>query len=52
MSEKITIYDCPECGSAMEAESPVYDGDTATCEDCGYTAGVSVDEDGSMWLQD
>jgi hypothetical protein len=48
---------CPECGGGMEVftsapEGSCYDGDTAKCMDCGLRTGISVDEDGTSWLQD
>lgn len=44
--------DCPRCGAEMEAELEFGDGDLATCAECGFKSGISVDEDGSYWLQE
>ena len=44
---------CPECGGAMtSADVEFYDGELVICEICEYECGISVDEDGSHWLQE
>jgi hypothetical protein len=58
--EKWQIIDfesCPECGSDIEVmtiadEGFCYDGDSCRCVECDFKSGMSVDEDGSAWIQD
>jgi len=54
-------YECKNCGNSLEVntdheqtsefEDYVYDGDDVRCS-CGFESCMSVDEDGSAWVQD
>lgn len=49
--------DCPECGGSIQVFTNAeaghcYDGDPARCMDCDFRSCMSVDEDGTTWLQD
>ena len=44
--------DCPNCGAEMVGPDPFYDGDLAYCEECEMKTGITVNEDGSFYLQD
>lgn len=56
---KIThIDECPICCGDLEiytaqlSVSSCRDGDPARCVECGFEGAMSVDEDGSAWVQD
>lgn len=47
---------CPECGSDLEVlssdpDDTFYDGDEVRCNECDFRSAVSVDEDGTFWVQ-
>jgi len=47
---------CPECGDEMvfrkvRTDGLIGDGDEVYCCRCGYETSLSVDENGSHWLQ-
>lgn len=44
--------DCPECGAEIVGPKPFYDGDPVQCSECDYETGISVNEDGSHYLQE
>ncbi len=49
--------DCPNCGGSVQVLTTAdagycHDGDNVRCTDCGFRGGMSVDEDGSAWVQD
>jgi hypothetical protein len=50
---RIAIGDsCPICGTDVEIDTPVFDGDLWACPDCDFACGITVNEDGSAYLQD
>lgn len=51
------IEQCPWCGNDLMicTDAPVdeaFDGDDVRCVECSFESGMTVDEDGSAWVQD
>lgn len=44
--------DCPECGGEMLGPNPFYDGDLVHCGECGFQTGITVNDDGTHYLQE
>ena len=48
---------CPTCGDSIEVNTALatggfFDGDACRCMSCDFKSVMSVDEDGSSWIQD
>ena len=48
---------CPNCGDSIEVKTALtdggfYDGDDCRCSGCNFNSCMSVDEDGSSWIQE